>query len=119
MKKRIWNLKEHNYYRGDTMDIIPVGNFYMFGIWRSRAYMDGWKAVDNVPGGWEFLKNADTQHPDFWTHPMLRSIEKNMKMISEHSRATFREMVEALVFIAQHSWEEYVEKYKDSETREK
>ncbi len=50
---------------------------------------------------------------------MLRSIEKNMKMISEHSRATFREMVEAFVFIAQHSWEEYVEKYKDSETREK
>lgn len=103
----------------------------MFGIWRSRAYTDGWKAVDSVPGGWEFLKNAtilkdseslkhaDTQQPDFWTHPMLRSIEKNMKMISEHSRGTFTEMIEALVFISQHSWEEYVKKYKESETHGK
>ena len=108
-------------------NIIPVGNFYMFGIWRSRAYTDGWKAVDSVPGGWEFLKNAtilkdadslknpDTQNPEFWTHPMLRSIEKNMKMLSEHSRATFTEMITALVFIAQYSWEEYIEKCQGSE----
>ena len=96
-------------------NIIPVGNFYMFGIWRSRAYTDGWKAIDSVPGGWEFLKNADTQNPDFWTHPMLREIEKGIKMISEHSRATFTEMISAFVFIAKHSWEEYIEKYQSKE----
>lgn len=96
------------------MSIIPVGNFYMFGIWRSRAYTDAWKAVDNISEGWDFLKQADTTVPDFWSHPTLRLIEKGMKMIPEHSRATFIDTIETLVYIAQHSWDEFVEKYKDN-----
>jgi hypothetical protein len=96
--------------------IIPVGNFQMFGIWHARAYTDAWKAVDATPGGWQFLKEYYTSDEDsnFWNHPTLLLIKKSMKMLDQHSQASFMDTIDMLQYIAKHSWEAYIEKYKAS-----
>lgn len=94
--------------------VIPVGNFYMFGVWHARAYTDAWKAVDATPGGWTFLKEHCTPNEDssFWNHPTLLLIKKSMKMMDQHSQGSFMGTIESLQYIAQHSWDAFIERYK-------
>lgn len=70
---------------------------------------DGYKAVDQVPSAWEWLRTesppADKGYM-FWGDPMLDAIGKNMKI--GHSGASFAITMRALQSIATMGWAKWV-----------
>ncbi len=74
-------------------------------------YEDAFKAVEATPGGWEFLETMappDEKGYMFWNHPIQKSIEANMKLLNDHSGASYGMTMRTVEFIAKHGWDAWV-----------
>ena len=91
------------------VSVIPPGQF-MFGGIMNRYLKDIYNAVTESQS-WDFLRNESP--PDgtgfmWWKHPKIKEIESKMKLLNDHSGASFACCMRIVEFIAKNSWKEYV-----------
>ena len=93
----------------NLVSVIPPGQF-MFEGYMDRHLSDIYNAVTESDS-WDFLRNESPPEGTgfkWWDHPKKREIESKMKLLNDHSGASFACCMRAIEFIAKNSWNEYI-----------
>ncbi len=95
---------------------VPRGDFssLTLGDWDREMIESGFKAVDSVEGGWEFLRTYDPGHGGFmFSSPPPKMEEINdavNKFYGGHSGASYGGTMRNLEFIAKKGWDAFVQR---------
>lgn len=91
------------------VSVIPPGQF-MFGGYMDNHFSDIYNAVTESES-WDFLKNESPPEGTgymWWGHPKMKEIESKMKLLNDHSGASFACCMRTVEYIAKNSWKEYI-----------
>ncbi len=88
--------------RGQFSSIAGIDNY------EARLLQDAYDAI-TVAEAWEFMRTFSEQSFMFSRHPVLTQIQAHMKMLPEHSGASYGCVMRAMEAIAKDGWESWAD----------